>query len=82
VLHCTFELLASVKRYDTASCNWDCFTGLRVSPGTWGLVTNLKVTKSGKLYRLSPSQRVTDLFKESINNVFGLALIQPDAVEQ
>src|SRR5687767_12988688 len=81
-LHHGLELLAGVESHDTAGADGDLLAGLWVASRALWLVAQLEVTEAGELDALPPLQRPADLFEEGFDHVLGLALVQPDLLEQ
>ena len=54
--------------------------GLR--PGPLRLVAQLEVAEAGELHALAALEGAADLLEKGLDHVFGLALVQPDLLEQ
>src|SRR5688572_9653341 len=82
LLHHGLELLAGVESHDTAGADGYFLAGLWVASRALWLVAQLEVAEAGKLDALPPLQRPADLLEEGFDHILGLALVQPDLLEQ
>src|SRR5687768_17029810 len=76
------ELLAGVESDDAAGADRYFLAGLGVASGALRLVAQLEVAEAGKLDAFAPLEGAADLFEEGLDHVLGLALVQPDLLEQ
>src|SRR5262245_58636522 len=76
------QLLAGVEGDDAAGAYWYFLAGLGIAPGTLRLVAQLEIAEAGKLDALPALERASDLLEKRLDHVFGLALVQPDLLEQ
>src|SRR5207244_545692 len=76
------QLLAGVESDDAAGADGDLLAGLGVAAGALRLVAELEVAEAGELDALPPLEGAPDLFEEGLDHVLGLALVQPDLLEQ
>src|SRR5690606_28284334 len=76
------QFLTRMERYHAPRRNGNDFPGLGVSAGTWRLVTHLEIAKPGQFHFRSAGQSFTDLLKEGVYDILGLALVQADPFEQ
>ena len=76
------EFLAGVECDNPAGRDRDLLAGLGIAAGTLRLVPQLKVAETGQLHAFSAFQRLTHLLEEGLDHVLGLALVQPDLLEQ
>src|SRR5258708_29152590 len=76
------QLLAGVERTDAAGADRDLLAGLRVAPRPLRLVAQLEVAEAGELDAFAALQSAANLLEEGFDHVLGLALVQPDLLEQ
>ena len=71
-----------MKSHHPARLDGNGFTGARVSARSRRLGPDLEVAKTRKLDVLAVHQALRNQVKESVDHVLGLALVQPDLIEQ
>src|SRR5919109_1680751 len=76
------QLLAGVEGDDPAGAYWYFLAGLGIAARALRLVAQLEVAEAGKLDALPALERSADLLEERFDHVLGLALVQPDLLEQ
>src|SRR6185295_13647711 len=76
------QLLARVEGDDTAGADGNLLAGRGIAPWALRLVAQLEVAEAGKLDAFAALERSADLLEEGLAHVLGLALVQPDLLEQ
>jgi len=76
------QFLAGMKSHDTASRNRNFLAGFGIASGTLGLVTQLKIAETGKLYAIACFKSIANLFEKSLNHVLGLTLVEANPLKQ
>src|SRR5512147_722962 len=76
------QLLARVERDDAARRDGNLFAGLRVAARPRRLVSQLEISETRQLYRLSSLECLADLIEEAIDHILGLALVQAQTIKQ
>src|SRR5262245_25322901 len=82
LFHHGLQLLAGVESNDAAGADRDFLAGLWIATRPLWLIAQLEVAEPGELDALAPLQGPADLFKERLDHVLGLALVEPDFFEQ
>ena len=62
--------------------NRNFFTGFGIATGPLRLVAQLEIPKSGQFDRLAALKCQTHFFKESLDHVLGLTLVETNLLEQ
>src|SRR5918992_1868431 len=76
------QLLAGMKGDDPAGAYWYFLAGLGVAARALRFVAELEVAEARELDALAALQRPADLLEKRLDHVLGLALVQPDLLEQ
>src|SRR5688572_27162262 len=79
--HC-LEFLAGVEGDNAAGADGNLLAGLGVAARPLRLVAQLEVAEARELYAFAALERAADLLEEGLDHVLGLALVQPDLLEQ
>src|SRR5690242_1649768 len=76
------QLLAGMEGDDAPGADRNFLSGLGIAAGALRLVAQLEIAEAGELDALAPLQGAADLLEEGLDHVLGLALVQPDLLEQ
>jgi hypothetical protein len=81
LLYSGSQFLAWPKCDHTPGRDRYLLTGFGISPRTWRFIAKLKVAETRQPYRFTGFQRLTNLFKKTLDDLFGLTLVETEILE-
>src|SRR3546814_13986022 len=79
---CSSDLLARTEGDDTACGDRDLFAGLGISTGTLVFGAQFEIAETGQFDLFASFQASADFFEKKIDELLGLALVEPEIFEQ
>src|SRR3546814_15984633 len=79
---CSSDLLARTEGDDTACGDRDFFAGLGSSTGTLVFGAQFEIAETGLFDLFARFQASADFFEKKIDELLGLALVEPEIFEQ